>query len=158
MYGQVPDFAEAEEWYKQHFGLLTSDQIYHQDDPSKTGLGAFMRCDRGDEYADHHTLFLMGAGNPPPGYNHVAYEVANTDDVSRHDVAGIWVAFFSNCQRIVADRCLRATTTSRTRRRSTAARRSGGSGATSSARRSTTTGTTLTAVCWSIGRNPHGYY
>ena len=86
MYGQVPDFAEAEEWYKQHFGLLTSDQINHQDDPSKTGLGAFMRCDRGDEYADHHTLFLMGAGNPPPSYNHVAYEVANTDDVfAGHD-------------------------------------------------------------------------
>ena len=72
----VHDFRESEAWYKGHFGLVTSDEIALDAD---TSLGAFMRCDRGSEYVDHHTLFLVGAGRAK--FNHAAFEVANFDDL-----------------------------------------------------------------------------
>ncbi len=42
-------------------------------------LGAFLRCDRGDTFVDHHTLFLLGAGSS--GFNHAAFEVADWDQL-----------------------------------------------------------------------------
>ena len=74
----VADFRASETWYKQHFGLVTSDEIAL--DENKT-LGAFLRCDRGDRYVDHHTLFLVGLGRSK--FNHAAFEVADFDDLMR---------------------------------------------------------------------------
>jgi len=45
-------------------------------------LGAFLRCDRGEQPTDHHTLFLLQAPKGP-GFNHAAYEVADFDDLMR---------------------------------------------------------------------------
>jgi len=73
----VKDFRESERWYKERFGLITSDEIYIGSE--ENALGAFMRCDKGDDYVDHHTLFTVGTGKP--GFNHMAYEVADTDDL-----------------------------------------------------------------------------
>jgi catechol 2,3-dioxygenase-like lactoylglutathione lyase family enzyme len=53
----VSNFRASEAWYKEHFGFITSDEIKMSPEFS---LGAFMRCDRGDKPADHHTLFLLG--------------------------------------------------------------------------------------------------
>lgn len=75
---EVVDFRATEAWYKQHFGLLTSDEIRLDE---TTALGAFLRCDRGDEFVDHHTLFLLGIGRA--GFNHAAFEVADFDDLMR---------------------------------------------------------------------------
>ncbi len=72
----VADFRESEAWYKQRFGLITSDEIMLD---ANTALGAFLRCDRGGRHVDHHTLFLVGTG--APGFNHAAFEVANFDDL-----------------------------------------------------------------------------
>ena len=72
----VGDFRQSEAWYKARFGLVTSDEIAV--DQERT-LGAFLRCDRGDAFVDHHTLFLVGAGRPE--FNHAAFEVANVDDL-----------------------------------------------------------------------------
>ena len=59
---RVRDFRTSEKWYKDRFGFLTSDEIEAAKDMP---LGAFMRCDRGDKPADHHTLFLAQLpGNP----------------------------------------------------------------------------------------------
>jgi hypothetical protein len=41
---------------------------------------AFMRCDRGSEPSDHHTLAMLLA--PESGYNHSAFEVADLDAVA----------------------------------------------------------------------------
>ena len=57
----VADFRASEAWYKEHFGLITSDEIALDE---TTTLGAFMRCDQGDRFVDHHTLFLVGIGRP----------------------------------------------------------------------------------------------
>ena len=78
----VADFRKSEAWYKQQFGFITSDEIELQPGLS---VGAFMRCDRGELPADHHTLFLMQ--NPKgPSFNHAAFEVRDLDDLmSGHD-------------------------------------------------------------------------
>lgn len=72
----VIDYRTSEAWYKNHFGLVTSDEIELED---KSALGAFLRCDQGERYVDHHTLFLIHRGSP--GFNHAAFEVANFDDL-----------------------------------------------------------------------------
>jgi len=78
----VSNFRASEAWYKEHFGFITSDEIKMSPEFS---LGAFMRCDRGDKPADHHTLFLLGTGAPK--FNHAAYEVTDFDDLmSGHDL------------------------------------------------------------------------
>ena len=75
----VSDFRASERWYKARLGLITSDEIRLS---PEFALGAFLRCDRGDEPTDHHTLFLLQAPKGP-GFNHAAYEVADLDDLMR---------------------------------------------------------------------------
>ena len=75
----VSDFRTVEAWYKQRFGLITSDEI---EAAPGFAIGAFLRCDRGDTPTDHHTLFLLQAPTGP-GFNHAAFEVANIDDLMR---------------------------------------------------------------------------
>lgn len=74
---KVRDFRTSEKWYKDRFGFLTSDEVEAAKD---VPLGAFMRCDRGDKPADHHTLFLAQLPGPL-GLLHAAFEVANLDDL-----------------------------------------------------------------------------
>ena len=74
---KVRDFRLSEAWYKHRFGFLTSDEVEAAKD---VPLGAFMRCDRGDMPADHHTLFLAQLPGEQ-GLLHAAFEVANLDDL-----------------------------------------------------------------------------
>ncbi|MFZ4810920.1 MAG: glyoxalase [Ilumatobacteraceae bacterium] len=74
----VRDFRASEAWYKERFGLITSDEIALDAD---TAFGAFLRCDRGEHFVDHHTLFLLGLGRSQ--FNHAAFEVADFDDLMR---------------------------------------------------------------------------
>jgi catechol 2,3-dioxygenase-like lactoylglutathione lyase family enzyme len=73
----VADFRRSEAWYKERFGLLTSDEI--QSAPG-VAVGAFLRSDRGDQPSDHHTVFLLQHPGPP-GFMHAAFEVADLDDL-----------------------------------------------------------------------------
>ena len=72
----VVDYVESEAWYRSHFGLVASDEIALDEERS---LGAFLRCDQGERFVDHHTLFLVGTGSP--GFNHAAFEVSDFDDL-----------------------------------------------------------------------------
>jgi catechol-2,3-dioxygenase len=74
---KVRDFRASEAWYKDRFGFLTSDEVEAAKD---VPLGAFMRCDRGDKPADHHTIFLAQLPGRL-GLLHAAFEVANLDDL-----------------------------------------------------------------------------
>ena len=74
---KVRDFRASEKWYKDRFGFLTSDEV---EAAKNVPLGAFMRCDRGDKPADHHTIFLAQAPGAL-GLLHAAFEVANLDDL-----------------------------------------------------------------------------
>ncbi|MDF1848395.1 MAG: VOC family protein [Parvibaculaceae bacterium] len=73
----VTDYQKSFAWYHEQFGLLKSDEIYVGDE--NTVIGAFTRCDQGEKFVDHHTLFLLGTGKP--GFNHAAWEVADLDDL-----------------------------------------------------------------------------
>lgn len=74
----VSDFRNSETWYKERFGLLTSDEVEAAPD---VALGAFMRCDRGEKPSDHHTLFLAQLPEPQSGFMHAAFEVSSLDDL-----------------------------------------------------------------------------
>ncbi len=74
---KVRDFRRSEAWYKARFGFLTSDEV---EAAEGVPLGAFMRCDRGDKPADHHTLFLAQLPGEL-GLLHAAFEVINLDDL-----------------------------------------------------------------------------
>lgn len=74
---KVRDFRRSEAWYKERFGFLTSDEV---EAAEGVPLGAFMRCDRGEKPADHHTLFLAQLPGPL-GLLHAAFEVVNLDDL-----------------------------------------------------------------------------
>lgn len=74
--GTVNFFATAR-WYIDTFGLIPSDvQCLSQGDPALS----FMRCDRGDEPADHHTVVV--AQNVTNSFSHAAFEVIDLDDVA----------------------------------------------------------------------------
>lgn len=78
----VSNFRASEAWYKERFGFITSDEIKLS---PEFAIGAFLRCDRGDQPADHHTLFMLGTGTPK--FNHAAFEVIDMDDLmSGHDL------------------------------------------------------------------------
>lgn len=64
-------------WYADTLGLLTSDDVYLE--TPEAPLGRFLRCDRGDQPADHHALLIMEVGEVKLG--HCAWEVADFDDL-----------------------------------------------------------------------------
>lgn len=74
---RVSDFRQSEEWYKLRFGFLSSDEVY-LGEPDNL-VTAFLRCDRGDQFTDHHTLLCVGLGGP--GFDHAAFEVEDFDAV-----------------------------------------------------------------------------
>ncbi len=73
----VTDYPKSFTWYHEQFGLVKSDEVYVGDEEKV--IGAFTRCDQGERFVDHHTLFLLGTGKP--GFNHAAWEVADFDDL-----------------------------------------------------------------------------
>ena len=79
---RVADFRRSEAWYKSRFGFLSSDEVY-VGDPGNV-VTAFLRCDRGQAYTDHHTFLCVGLG--PVGFDHAAFEVEDIDAVmAGHD-------------------------------------------------------------------------
>ena len=79
---RVADFRRSAEWYTSRFGFLVSDSVYLGD--QENIVTAFMRCDRGEAYTDHHTFLCVGLGEV--GFDHAAFEVEDLDAVmAGHD-------------------------------------------------------------------------
>ena len=79
---RVSDFRRSEAWYKSRFGFLSSDEVYLGERDNV--ITAFMRCDRGDVYTDHHTFLCVGVGEV--GFDHAAFEVEDIDaEMLGHD-------------------------------------------------------------------------
>ncbi|MCS5637481.1 MAG: VOC family protein [Myxococcota bacterium] len=74
---RVSDFKASAEWYQSNFGFLVSDEVY-VGEPGNN-LTAFMRCDRGKTYVDHHSLLCIGLGDA--AFDHAAFEVEDFDAV-----------------------------------------------------------------------------
>jgi catechol 2,3-dioxygenase-like lactoylglutathione lyase family enzyme len=73
----VSDFQRSQDWYRSRFGFVVSDEVY-LGDPDNV-ITAFLRCDRGAEYTDHHSFLCVGIGEV--GFDHAAFEVEDFDDV-----------------------------------------------------------------------------
>jgi catechol 2,3-dioxygenase-like lactoylglutathione lyase family enzyme len=74
---QTTTFRMALDWYLEHLGLIVSDFTYLHGQRERGPVMAFIRCDRGSEPADHHTLAMhLGPSNR---YVHSAYQVADLD-------------------------------------------------------------------------------
>lgn len=73
----VSNLKASQSWYAERLGLIVSDEVFVGEE-SKT-IGAFMRCNRGEVFVDHHTLFLLGG--PAAEFNHAAFEIADWDSL-----------------------------------------------------------------------------
>ena len=73
----TPDTVETIEWFKATLGLMSSDDIVAG--PAKQPIGAFLRLDAGDDYVDHHSVFVIAA--PTAGLQHLSFEVHDIDAV-----------------------------------------------------------------------------
>jgi len=74
----TPKIRETLAWFRDTLGFICSDDVYVGDEDNL--IGSFNRCDRGEEYVDHHSLFVL-AYPPHPGLNHISFEVYDVDDV-----------------------------------------------------------------------------
>jgi hypothetical protein len=73
----TPKVRETVQWFRDTLGFICSDDVYAGDKDNL--IGSFNRCDRGDEYVDHHTLFCVR--NERAGLNHMSFEVPDVDAV-----------------------------------------------------------------------------
>jgi catechol 2,3-dioxygenase-like lactoylglutathione lyase family enzyme len=89
----TPRFDETVKWFRETLGFICSDDVFAE---SKDNLiGSFNRCDRGDDYVDHHVFFCLR--HEKTGLNHISFEVPDIDDVcmghehlKRHGYEHMW--------------------------------------------------------------------
>jgi catechol 2,3-dioxygenase-like lactoylglutathione lyase family enzyme len=74
---QTPRYLETLDWYLEHLGLIVSDFKYYEGQRERGPTMSFIRCDRGETPADHHTLAM--ALGPRNKYLHSAFQVADLD-------------------------------------------------------------------------------
>jgi hypothetical protein len=73
----TPRLRETVDWFRDTLGLICSDDVYAG---SKDHIiGSFNRCDRGEDYVDHHAFFCLQ--HDKAGLNHLSFEVLDVDDV-----------------------------------------------------------------------------
>ena len=72
----ITDFKSTDNFYKSHFGLITSDECF--DENEETCL-TFNRVDRGKEYVDHHALLTVPMTEA--GLGHIAFEVEDINHI-----------------------------------------------------------------------------
>ena len=74
----TPKIRDTLAWFRDTLGFICSDDVYAGNQDNL--IGSFNRCDRGEEYVDHHSLFVL-AYPPHAGLNHISFEVYDVDDV-----------------------------------------------------------------------------
>src|SRR5436190_1816209 len=72
-----PRVKETVQWFRDRLGFICSDDVYVESQDNI--IGSFNRCDRGDEYVDHHVFFCVR--NERAGLNHLSFEVPDIDAV-----------------------------------------------------------------------------
>jgi catechol 2,3-dioxygenase-like lactoylglutathione lyase family enzyme len=78
----TPRFHETVGWFREMLGFVCSDDVYAGEKDNL--IGSFNRCDRGDDYVDHHVFFCLN--HAKTGLNHLSFEVPDIDDVAMgHD-------------------------------------------------------------------------
>jgi len=72
-----PNAGTQVKWYQDMFGLLCSDAVYAG--AKENVIASFNRCDRGDDFVDHHTFLCLEGKRV--GLNHLSFEVQHLDDL-----------------------------------------------------------------------------
>jgi catechol 2,3-dioxygenase-like lactoylglutathione lyase family enzyme len=72
-----PKLVETVQWFRDTLGFICSDDVYVENKDNL--IGSFNRCDRGDEFVDHHVFFCIK--HEKAGLNHFSFEVHDIDDV-----------------------------------------------------------------------------
>jgi len=67
----VKDYKTSAEWFEKTLGLKVSDSMHVPGNPGHTVV-AFMRIDRGEEWVDHHSVFL--AQSDKTDLHHISFE------------------------------------------------------------------------------------
>ena len=70
----VPDCNTMDNFYKTHFGFISSDECYTEGSSGDLVV-AFHRCDKGKEYVDHHTLLFTKS--KVQELAHIAFEIGD---------------------------------------------------------------------------------
>jgi catechol 2,3-dioxygenase-like lactoylglutathione lyase family enzyme len=76
----VENFAACAEFYSSLFGFIASDEMFDDAD-GETIVSSFLRCDKGAEHVDHHTLYLKAMQETR--CHHLGLEVENLEAVHR---------------------------------------------------------------------------
>lgn len=74
---QSTKYVGALNWYLENLGMIVSDFLFFPGQRERGPTMSFIRCDRGSETADHHTLAM--ALGPANRYIHSAYQVSDLD-------------------------------------------------------------------------------
>ena len=74
---QTTKYLETLNWYLDHLGMIVSDFMYYRGRRDRGPVMSFIRCDRGQTPAAHHTLAM--ALGPSNRYIHSAYQVSDID-------------------------------------------------------------------------------
>lgn len=74
---QTTNYRRTLDWYLKHLGLIVSDFLYYPGQRERGPVMSFIRCDRGADPTDHHTLAMMLG--PVDRYVHSAYQVSDLD-------------------------------------------------------------------------------
>jgi catechol 2,3-dioxygenase-like lactoylglutathione lyase family enzyme len=74
---QTAKYFEALNWYLDHLGMIVSDFLFFPGQRDRGPTMSFIRCDRGQTPADHHTVAI--ALGPANRYVHSAYQVCDLD-------------------------------------------------------------------------------
>ena len=74
---QTTRYRQALDWYLDHLGMIVSDFLFFPGQRERGPIMSFIRCDRGQTPADHHSVaMVLGPSNR---YVHSAYQVADID-------------------------------------------------------------------------------
>lgn len=74
---QSTKYVETLNWYLDNLGMIVSDFLYFPGQRDRGPTMSFIRCDRGETPADHHTLAI--ALGPRNRYVHAAFQVCDLD-------------------------------------------------------------------------------
>jgi hypothetical protein len=74
---QSTKYLEALNWYLDQLGMIVSDFLFYPGQRDRGPTMSFIRCDRGQTPADHHTIAI--ALGPVNRYVHSAYQVCDLD-------------------------------------------------------------------------------
>jgi catechol 2,3-dioxygenase-like lactoylglutathione lyase family enzyme len=73
----TPHVRETTDWFHSTLGTISSDEVVAG--PERSPVGSFIRIDSGDEYVDHHTVFIIR--NARSGLHHISFESQDFDAV-----------------------------------------------------------------------------